>query len=192
MHRVDHADPLVRAIVVTGAPAAGKSVLGAALARRLRAALLDLDTVTQPLVDVIAGLSGTDDLDSARLADLTRDARYRAVLDTAAEILSVGTPVVLVAPFTEERRSPARWDALSGRLAAAGGQPRLVWVRLPAEEILRRMRERGAARDRHKLDDPGRFLDGLALGSPAVPHLAVDGMLPVASQVEAALEATPG
>jgi predicted kinase len=180
-------DPPVPAIVITGAPAAGKSVLGAAVARRLRAALLDMDTVTGPLTAVVAGLSGTDDLDSPELAGLTRAARYQSIIDTAAETLSIGTPVVLVAPFTAERRNAERWAALRGRLAVAGGSARLVWVRLPAEEILRRMRTRGAARDREKLDHPERFFGGLALAAPAVEHIAVDGTLPLAEQVETAL-----
>jgi predicted kinase len=184
---VGQEDPLVPAIVVTGAPAAGKSVLGAAVARQLGAALLDMDTVTGPLVAVVAELCGTDDLDSTRLAELTRSARYRTMLDTAAEILSIGTPVVLVAPFTAERRSVDRWQELSDRLAGAGGTPRLVWVRLPAEEILRRMRTRDADRDRRKLDDPQRFLAGLTLAPPAAPHVAVDGALPLPDQVKAAL-----
>jgi predicted kinase len=92
------------AVLLTGSPAAGKSTVGRALARRLRAALVDQDTATAPLVAVVADLVGVDDLDDRRLAGPTRGARYEAVTALAEDNLRIGTPVVLVAPFTSERR----------------------------------------------------------------------------------------
>src|SRR4051812_36121902 len=99
----------VRAYVVAGAPAAGKSVLGAALARRIRAALLDQDVLTGPLTDVVAGLVGAPpgDLDDPRVRAATRPATYDALVGTAAGCLGAGVSTVLVAPFTAERADPA-------------------------------------------------------------------------------------
>ena len=122
MHRETTALP---AVLLTGWPAAGKSTVGRALARRLGAALVDQDTATAPLVAVVAGLVGTDDLDDQRLAGPTRTARYETVTALAEDNLRIGTPVVLVAPFTRERRDPGARAALNRRLRAAGGTPLL-------------------------------------------------------------------
>ncbi len=62
-------------------------------------------------------LAGADEtaLDGELGAQL-RDARYGALLDTAAANLGVGLGVVLSGPFTRERTDPARWEALRERL----------------------------------------------------------------------------
>jgi predicted kinase len=163
------------AIVVAGAPAAGKSVLGTALARRLHAALLDQDVLTGPLTAVVAGLLGADpgDLDDPRVRAATRDATYQALVETARGCLAAGVPTVVVAPFTTERSDPAAWAALVDRLAAPGGV-RLVWATCPADELVRRMAARQAARDRRKLADVAAFLAYATVAAPAVPHIAVD------------------
>lgn len=167
-------------VLLTGAPGAGKSTVGRALAQRLGAALVDQDTATAPLVAVVAtllGLDGSemDDLDDPRLARATRRARYETIIALAEDNLRVGTPVVVVAPFTEERRSAGAWDVLDCRLRAAGGSPLLVWLRLAPESIVERLRARGAARDLAKLADPAAFLAGWDVTEPVVPHLSVTG-----------------
>jgi predicted kinase len=163
------------AVLLTGWPAAGKSTVGRVLARRLGAALVDQDTATAPLVAIVAELVGVDDLDDPRLAGATRRARYETVTALAEENLRVGAPVVLVAPFTDERRDPDAWAALDRRLRAAGGRPLLVWLQLRPATAVGRLRARGAARDLTKITDPGAFLAGLDVTEPVGPHLAVDG-----------------
>ena len=144
-------DPPLPVVLLTGPPASGKSTVGRALARHLRAALVDQDTATAPLTAVVAELVGVDDLDDHRLAGPTRAARYETVAALAEDNLRVGTPVVLVAPFTAERRDVLAWDALGGRLRAAGGSPLLVWLRVrpsgggPATARPRRASRRGQA-----------------------------------------------
>jgi predicted kinase len=174
----------VPALLISGPPASGKSTLAVAVAARLRAALLDLDVLTEALTAVIAELVGTDDLDDPTLAARTRDARYEAMLATAEHNLRAGTPVVLVAPFTAERADPAVWRAVRNRLRDAGGVPVLVWLRLPADELVRRLQARGAARDRGKLADPAAFATTELLGPPAVEHIAVDATAGVAQQLD--------
>ena len=110
----------VPAVLITGWPASGKSTVGRALASRLGAALIDQDTATAPLVAVVSELVGVSDLDDVRLAGPTRAARYETVIALAEDNLRVGTPVVVVAPFTEERRAPVAWA--SARRPAAGGR----------------------------------------------------------------------
>lgn len=174
------------AFVVTGPPAAGKSTLGATLAGRVRAALLDQDVLTGPLTAVVAGLVGAEpaDLDDPRVRAIARDARYDALVDTARSCLSAGVPVVAVAPFTAERSDPAAWAALVGRLAAPGGV-RLVWATCPPGELVRRMAARDAMRDRRKLADVAAFLASGVLVAPAVPHFAVNTTQPLDDQLVA-------
>jgi len=171
------AAPDLPCLLVAGAPASGKTVLGRALAGRLAAALLDLDVATAALTAVVAGLVSQQDLDSAALADATRAARYETLTALAEDNLRVGRPAVLVAPFTAERQDPTAWSALSARLAAAGGAPAMVWLRAEPDLLLRRLRSRAAERDRSKLIDPTGFLDGMLLAPPAVAHLPVDASL---------------
>jgi predicted kinase len=148
--------------------------VGRALASRLGAALVDQDTVTGPLVAVVADLVGVHDLDDARLAAPTRDARYETVAALAEENLRVGVPVVLVAPFSRERRDLHAWEALDSRLRAAGGSPLLVWLDLEPAAVVRRLQARGATRDVSKLADPTSFLARLDQGAPAGPHIVVN------------------
>lgn len=178
---------------MAGPPAAGKSTLGAAVAARLQAALLDQDVLTGPLTRVVAELVGAapDDLDDPRVRAPTRDATYEALVGTAAACLAAGAPTVLVAPFTVERADATAWRALVNRL----GTPEatlLVWVTCPPDELVRRMRARGSARDQRKLSDVRAYLASSAHTPPAVPHLAVDTACPLDEQVAIVLEALSG
>jgi predicted kinase len=171
------------ALLISGPPASGKSTLASAVAARLHAALLDQDVVTGALTAVVGNLVGTHDLDDPALADLTRTARYEAVLATAVHNLRAGTPVVLVAPFTAERADPVAWAAVRDRLREAGGRPALVWLRLPADELVHRLRTRGAARDRGKLADTAAFAGRVTM-PPVVEHIAVDATAATGQQLE--------
>jgi predicted kinase len=160
------------------------------LAGRLRAALLDQDVATQPLVDVVRGLVGADDLDDPRLASVTRPARYEVLAALAIDNLSAGVPVVLVAPYTTERANPQAWGDLRSRLASAGGAPLLVWLSLRPDEIVRRLRARGADRDQAKLVEGSAYLGTLAEpAAPSVPHLALPADLPPDQLVQRVLDA---
>jgi predicted kinase len=182
------------AVLLSGAPASGKSTLSHLIARELRAAVIGQDVATGPMVSVVQQLVGVDDLDDPRLAGLTRGPRYQVVLDLAVDNLAAGMPVVLVAPFTAERADPVAWSATHDRLVAAGGAPLLVWMRLDPGEVLRRLRERGAERDAAKLVDEAAYLARLTTTvcqPPAVPHLELDATQPPASLVAAVLDAIP-
>ena len=150
------------AVLIAGPPATGKSTLAVALAPRLEAALLDLDTATGPLTRVVSELAGRRDLDDPVLAGLTRDARYDTLLGLAEDNLAAGRPVVLVAPFSAERARP-RWAAVTRRLAT---EAVLVWLHLPPDELVRRLTGRALARDENKIRDPASYLTGLDLVPP--------------------------
>jgi predicted kinase len=170
------------AVLIGGAAGTGKSTLGAALAPRLSAALLDLDVATGPLTAVVGDLLGVTDLSDPRMAGLTRGPRYDTLLALAGDNLRAGIPVVLVAPFTAER-SARGWAAVADRLAPPAGDLTLVWLRLPAPELIHRLRQRGAVRDSDKTRDPGAFLATVDSGPPAVRHLALDATAPVGEMV---------
>jgi predicted kinase len=170
------------AVLLGGAPGTGKSTLAAALAPRLRAAVLDLDVATGPLTTVVSELIGVPDLSDPRLAELTRTPRYDTLFSLAEDNLRAGIPVVLVAPFTAER-SPSGWRSVEARLAPHAAALTLVWLHLPAHLLVERPRRRGAARDTDKVRDPAGFLAG-AGGAPAVPHLPLDASMPVAELVD--------
>jgi predicted kinase len=184
--------PDLPAVLLTGWPGSGKSTVGRLLASRLGAALVDQDTVTGPLVAVVADLVGVHDLDDARLAEPTRIARYETIAAVAEENLRVGTPVVLVAPFTRERRDLDAWQALEGRLRSAGGSPLLVWLHLRPAALVARLQARGAARDLGKLTDTSSFLARLEQAAPVGPHLVVDAEGAVADIVDDIVAASAG
>ena len=175
----------VAAVLIGGPPATGKSTLATALAPRLGAALLDLDVATGPLTRVVSDLAGVHDLDDPVLARLTRDARYETLLELAEQNLRVGLPVVLVAPFSRERA-----DLRPGppRHGDSPGDPTMVWLHLPPEELIQRLTRRGLARDEDKVRNPASFLTGLDLEPPVVPHLALDAGQPTGTLVRSVLD----
>jgi predicted kinase len=168
------ADAQPAAILVAGPPASGKSTVGSALAKTLGATLIDQDVATGQLLSIIESLVNVDDLDDPQLAALTRTARYETVTRLAEDNLRLGNTVLLVAPFTAERKNLPAWQELCHRLRrAGGGAVAMVWLYLSREELLQRLRVRGAVRDAAKLRSEQRFIEQLELGPPVGPHIPV-------------------
>ena len=169
----------MRAYVVAGRAGVGKSTLGRALAARTGAVLLDLDTVTNGLLDGVfpsTGLPGhwNDD----RYRGWVRPARYAALLDVAAEQVALGRDVVLVAPFSAELAGGPEWDALRDRLGSA--LVLAVWLHAPQEVLSRRVLERGELRD-------SALAEQREAVTPVVPHLALDATTATEEQVSRVL-----
>ncbi|MFY0409474.1 AAA family ATPase [Solicola sp. PLA-1-18] len=164
----------MRAFVVAGPAGAGKSTLGAALARRAHAALVDLDTLTNPLLDALgdAVAPGGHWNDDA-LRPVVRPARYAALRATARAQVQAGVDVVLVAPFTAELAGGDDWSLLETSLVPAAVT--VVW--LDASPALRdaRVRARGERRDAATVP--------AEVPPPGVPHVRVDAALATADQV---------
>ncbi len=162
------------ALVVSGSAGTGKSTFAVALAGHLGAAVLDVDAIYAAVLPLLR-----PELDPAT----RRAALYAGLCDAAAPTLAVGTPVLLVAPWTTERRDPTAWAALASTLARAGGTARLLWVCLDPATVLRRLRERRLDRDAAKLAAPGRWLEQARPDEPpAVEHVRVDGSVPAAAE----------
>jgi len=150
-------------IVVAGAAGVGKSTVGRRLAERLRLPLLDLDALTNPLLEGIGALAvAGEHWNDPRLRSVIRPARYSALRAAIADQAHLGA--VAVAPFTAELAGGREWREL---VEACGGAPRVVWLHASVELIASRRAERAATRDRHVVDAPDAF-------RPAVPHLTVE------------------
>jgi predicted kinase len=137
---------------VGGTPGSGKTTVGALVARAAGAALVDLDSVTTPLVEAVAAAAGeVADLDAPRYAAL-RDARYACLAAVVADCIAAGVDVVAVAPFTREAVDGTwrDWGLASGALSVV-----TCWLDLDADEAARRAAARGLPRDRAKGTAPG-------------------------------------
>lgn len=176
--------PVPWVILVTGPPGSGKSSVGAALARHLGAALLDQDSMTNPLVDVVARSIGATSYDDPALSALVREARYECVFSAALDCVRSGTNSVLIAPFTQERRHLDTWQQLATRISQAGGKPAMAWIRIDADELSRRLSRRGATRDANKLENLQNYLAGLDLAPPVGPFVEVDAHSTIKQQVK--------
>ncbi|MBB3159376.1 sugar-phosphatase [Microbacterium proteolyticum] len=167
------------AVVVAGTAGSGKSTLGRAIATSLGAPLVDLDSVTTPLLDALPdGVLGEHWLTSPH-APAIRAGRYAALRATAADALSTAGRVVVVAPFTAELAGGAEWDAL--REAIAPAEPRVVHVDGDPAVLASRRSSRGASRDAHRPDT--------APVAPAIAVTAVDAELSTAQQLARVLPA---
>ena len=153
-------------VVVAGPPGSGKSTVAAAVARALRAALIDIDVTFGPIVPLLG----------EHPRSVLREAIYAGLVDTAAAAAQTGVHVVIAAPFTRERRDPCAWEELRDRFAEAGAVTVLVWLRVPEATLLERLAARGAARDATKLASPAAWLRETRPGTPpSVPHIELDG-----------------
>ncbi|GAA1193123.1 HAD-IA family hydrolase [Prauserella alba] len=156
------------AIGVSGPAGSGKTTLGRELATALGAPLLDLDSLTTPLLDRLHGPVLAEHWLAPPHGDTIRDARYAALRATAADVAATAGTALLVAPFTAELAGGRAWRELTEALAPA--ELRIVHLRGTPELFARRRAGRGAARDAHRpADSPP--------AAPAVPHIAVDAEL---------------
>jgi mannitol-1-/sugar-/sorbitol-6-phosphatase len=165
------------AVAVAGVAGSGKSTLGRALATELGAPMLDLDSLTNPLLDALpAGPLGGHWLSSPHQADI-RDGRYAALRAVARDVVATAGVVVLVAPFTAELRGGAEWDALR----AAVGELRVVHLNGDDALFEARRAGRDEGRDRHRVAEASR--------APGVPVISIEAALTTERQLDRVLDA---
>jgi sugar-phosphatase len=169
--------------VVAGPAGSGKTTLGRALARHLRVPLVDLDSVTNPLLDGLGDLvaPGGHWNEEGRRARV-RPARYAALRAVAADQVAAGLDVVLVAPFTAELRGGPEWTLLTEALAPA--PVRVAWLRAERALLEQRVGQRREARDGVRT--------AAELDPPAVPHLVVDAAAATPEQLVRLLDDAAG
>jgi hypothetical protein len=163
--------------VIAGAPGAGKSTVATLLLRRLLPvpALLDKDTLFGGLVTEVLAAYGRShgEREGPWYDEHIKRHEYAGLAAAASEIRRAGCPVMLVGPFTEQVRDPAKWRCWIHDL---GGEPvRLVWVRSDPSTLHRRLRTRGLARDAGKLAAFDAFAERTRPDqAPPIPHLEID------------------
>lgn len=160
--------------IVCGSPGAGKTTYARQLAFERRAALLDIDTVTERLVRIALRESGhnPDDRDSEYFKRIFREPIYDTLFDIAQENLPF-QDVVVVGPFTRELRNPNWPSKLSQTF---GGPVEVHYICCPAETRRQRLADRGDARDLAKLRDWENYIQYYEENPPVFEHVLVDGL----------------
>lgn len=157
--------------LVTGQPGVGKTTWGKALAQRQQAVFLDIDTVTQDVVQ--AGLScaqhNPQDRDSEFFKQHFRLPIYASLFATAQSNLT-HLPVVITGPFTTELSNPSWHDELTDKFNCP---ITIFWLHATPDKILQRVQQRGASRDNDKLDNWERYQDYFSQ-PPRCRHIKVD------------------
>ena len=158
--------------IVCGSPGAGKTTYARKLATTRRAALLDIDTVTERLVRIALRESGhdPDDRDSETFKRIFRDPIYATLFDIARDNLPIQY-VVIVGPFTKELRDP-EWPAKLSR--SLGGSVEVHYVTCPPEIRKRRLAKRGDARDLAKLRSWENYIQYYDEKPPTFEHIFID------------------
>lgn len=165
------------AFIVCGSPGAGKTTYARRLAAARQASLLDIDTVTEPLVRValLAAGHSPDDRDSDYFKRTFREPIYATLFAVARENLPV-QDVIVVGPFTREIREP-EWPTRLARMLGAAVQ--VHYVRCAPELRRQRLAQRGDARDLAKLADWADYVRYYGDERPPVfGHVLVDGAAP--------------
>lgn len=165
--------------IVAGAAGSGKSTLGRGLAARVGATLLDLDTVTNPLLDALdQRLAPGGHWNDDALRGLIRPARYACLLAAARDQRETGLDLVLVAPFTEELAGGQAWTDLCAAVEPA--EPRVIWLDASADLLQDRLQARSDPRDEGH--------PPTASPAPYIAHLRIDAALPTESQLNLVVE----
>lgn len=160
--------------IVCGSPGAGKSTHAGRLAAARQAALLDIDTVTEPLVRLALAQSGhdPDDRDSGYFKQTFREPIYDTLFAIARENLPF-QDVIIVGPFTREIRDRDWPSRLRDRL---GASIEVHYVRCDPGIRRQRLERRDNARDRAKLEDWEQHARYYGTEAPPVfEHVLVEG-----------------
>lgn len=169
-----------RVFVVCGNAGVGKTTFAQKWARQEGALLLDIDTASELLVRAGLAASGRDpdDRDSPEYKRVYRDAIHETLFAVARDNLAT-LPVVIVAPFTQERRRADFPEWLAERL---GTPARVFFLCLPDAERRRRIERRGNPRDRAKLEAWSDYAEsGRDVERPTYEHVWIDTSDPESS-----------
>ena len=164
------------AIIIAGVAGSGKTTVGRALAQELKAPLVDLDTATNPLLDIIFDVDnpGSPHWLTLDPSHRVREARYAALRGIAHDALDAVGGVVVVAPFTKELTGQEEWQQLVAALQPANIT--VVHLTGDADVLAKRREARGMQRDMHRSEA------GVVL-KPAIHHFALEAELTTHQQL---------
>lgn len=153
---VPQLSPDVRVVLVAGNAGVGKTSYGVRLARAHGLLLLDIDTVSEALVQAGLRAAGQDpdDRDSPDYKATYREAIHETLFRIAEQNLPQ-PGAVIVAPFTRERREPSFLQRVMIRL---GVRAEVHVLECAEPERKRRIITRGNPRDAAKLRDWDSFV----------------------------------
>jgi len=161
-------------IAVAGVAGSGKTTLGRAIAASTGLPLLDLDSLTNPLLEALPTDAWGGHWMSSQHAELIRAGRYAALRAVAHDVVATGPGCVLVAPFTAELQGGEEWQALR---QSVGRELKVVHLVGDAELFARRRSSRAEVRDDHR-----RAVVG-PTSAPAVPVVSIDASLTTDQQL---------
>lgn len=135
--------------LVTGQPAVGKTTYAKKLAQAKGACMIDIDTISEPIVKAGLNMAGwpVDDRDSQAFKQAFREPVYEAMWQTAGQNLTQ-VPVVMCGPFTRELEQPDWHQQVEQKMHCP---VTIYWLHASAKIIKMRMQKRGNKRDRDKL-----------------------------------------
>jgi predicted kinase len=133
---MDANDQKARLVIVTGAPATGKSTIAAALGTELGLPVISKDLVKNALLESIGAASLTESRELGRAA-------FSVLFATAADLIATRVSLILEAPF-QAGLSEASLRPLANRAMAV-----VIVCSAQNEVILRRYQQRAISRTRH-------------------------------------------
>jgi len=162
-----------KAIIICGAPAAGKSTYAKKLASERGAMILDIDEATEVLVRLGMELAGKDpdDRDSPFFKKSFREPIYCQMFSLARLNLPY-VEVLIVGPFTRELNDPTWPERLEKHL---GCEVEVHFVYAEPDIRRKRMIERANPRDQSKLERWSQHLEYYrGCEFPVCKHARVD------------------
>jgi predicted kinase len=147
-------------ILVGGYAGSGKTEFGRVLARMTGWPILDKDTITRPVVEVVLKTLGRSPHDRESDVYLTtvRPSEYEALTAAAAENVQCQNSVIVTAPFIREFGDLAWIGQTLTMFADMNASPTLVWMYCDAATMHTYIRHRAADRDAHKLANWADYL----------------------------------
>lgn len=159
--------------IVCGNAGVGKTTYARRLAEDTRSLLLDIDTVSEPLVQAGMRAMGRNpsDRDSREYKRIYRDAIHQTLFAIARENLQFA-PCIIVAPFTQERRDRRFPEQVKNE---TGASARILYLTCSEDERKRRIIDRANPRDAAKLVRWEDYsLEGRDEAPPPFEHELVD------------------